>query len=930
MEDLYELMGVPRDAKLTDIRSAYRRKAVQLHPDKGGDAAAFSALQKAYSVLSHADKREHYDKTGRIEMTPEEMLRSAMSGGVRSRQGPPHDAKPSGPPPPASAWSSPPPPKGPAPPRAASPPPPEDDRAKTLAKPESAVWLPPALRAAVEGRELQSIEVPPGLDVPVPHVVVSGSEDALTLVLQSVPAFFEEPRLREGEVLVQMHAAPICLHELGADTDFKVGDTYGMQGIGQVRLVGPMVDQLQVGDWVLPLREVDDDGDLREDALPPGTARALAVLSATRCARLSGFGEDILTAGQMAVLKSIGVACYIVDDHSKSLARGDTVIINAANGVVGQLLVQMLSALGYSVFAVVRKHNSIELTKRYLETLGAIKALLDDDNIKGSIENLDLPLPMLALDGIGGEATVRIASALAKTGNLVCYGSAKHQVLPSGWGKKWKGTNTQFSLDEFLQEDLPSNSESLSKRVLGIARMLQAGQLKLKVEEYPAEPEEFAKAVQDAQQGGRNHAVALCFEIAEVSAGGNAPAVTAPVGKTGTSFLSNIAAAATVAGLKGASGAGGAVAAGQMGKPPRGSWDLDFLEWEEGGEEQAEKRKEDEGNLFQPDPMMDEMRIQPYVDDAIAAPVALELGAKAGHATAVLIWLPGAGEVPEEHGPWLSQLASRHPGLRVLALRPKVGTQWYDTSDNRAVQLGLRFGVVDDLEENPDGKPSLSGGEIMFPSLEQAEIEALQQVESAALGVARRCVLEEKSLSVPRSSVSTQPLPFFLGGFGQGGAVALYTAICLLQAPVQGVAFSHSGVPAASMLGKRMSEQIRRTTKLYAVYDREDKDVPFAYAEALHRMLRMVGCDTSLDWLEDGNGHEFFDDAAARVSERFAECMRPVFRKQMEAEASRKIKERQGFGMGPTMDPAQQLQQQRQQQQQQKPLFKPMWEMQEH
>jgi len=256
-----------------------------------------------------------------------------------------------------------------------------------------------------------------------------------------------------------------------------------------------------------------------------------------------------------------------------------------------------------------------------------------------------------------------------------------------------------------------------------------------------------------------------------------------------------------------------------------------------------------------------------------------------------------------------------------------VGFKWYDTSDSAAVKLGLRFGVVDDLDENPDGDPAMSGGELMFPNLEQAEIEALQQVEGAALGVARRCVLEEKSLAVPRvaSSSSSQPLPFFLGGFGQGGAVALYTAICLLQAPVQGVVFAHSGIPAASMLGKRMTEWVRQTTKLYGVYDRTDQEVPAAYPEALHRMLRLVGCDSSLDWLDEGNGHEFFDDAAATVSQRISECMRPVFRKQMEAEASRKIKERLRAGSLP--DP-QHLNPQPREQQHFK--WKPMWETQEH
>jgi len=91
-----------------------------------------------------------------------------------------------------------------------------------MGKPEVAVWLPPALRAALEGRELRSVEVPACYTLPVPHVIVSGSgAESLSLTLQQAPTQLEDGRLREGEVLVQMLAALLCLHELGTDTAQK-------------------------------------------------------------------------------------------------------------------------------------------------------------------------------------------------------------------------------------------------------------------------------------------------------------------------------------------------------------------------------------------------------------------------------------------------------------------------------------------------------------------------------------------------------------------------------------------------------------------------------------------------------------------------------------------------------------------------------------
>jgi curved DNA-binding protein CbpA len=62
--DLYETLGVPRDATAAQVRNAYRRLASELHPDRGGDADAFRAVQEAYDVLSDPRKRRRYDETG--------------------------------------------------------------------------------------------------------------------------------------------------------------------------------------------------------------------------------------------------------------------------------------------------------------------------------------------------------------------------------------------------------------------------------------------------------------------------------------------------------------------------------------------------------------------------------------------------------------------------------------------------------------------------------------------------------------------------------------------------------------------------------------------------------------------------------------------------------------------------------------------------
>lgn len=64
MPDLYELLGVPRDASPDDIKRAYRRQARQHHPDAGGDEEAFKQITHAYQVLSDPQKRARYDRFG--------------------------------------------------------------------------------------------------------------------------------------------------------------------------------------------------------------------------------------------------------------------------------------------------------------------------------------------------------------------------------------------------------------------------------------------------------------------------------------------------------------------------------------------------------------------------------------------------------------------------------------------------------------------------------------------------------------------------------------------------------------------------------------------------------------------------------------------------------------------------------------------------
>ncbi|WP_300022297.1 molecular chaperone DnaJ [uncultured Maribacter sp.] len=67
-EDYYEVLGISKNATAAEIKKAYRKKALQYHPDKNpGDSSAeekFKKSAEAYEILSDPDKKARYDQFG--------------------------------------------------------------------------------------------------------------------------------------------------------------------------------------------------------------------------------------------------------------------------------------------------------------------------------------------------------------------------------------------------------------------------------------------------------------------------------------------------------------------------------------------------------------------------------------------------------------------------------------------------------------------------------------------------------------------------------------------------------------------------------------------------------------------------------------------------------------------------------------------------
>ncbi len=67
-QDYYTTLGVPKDASGDQIKQAYRKLALQYHPDRNKDPAAaekFKSISEAYAILSDQSKRSQYDQYGK-------------------------------------------------------------------------------------------------------------------------------------------------------------------------------------------------------------------------------------------------------------------------------------------------------------------------------------------------------------------------------------------------------------------------------------------------------------------------------------------------------------------------------------------------------------------------------------------------------------------------------------------------------------------------------------------------------------------------------------------------------------------------------------------------------------------------------------------------------------------------------------------------
>jgi len=103
-KDFYAILGVTKDAREDDVKKAYKKMALKLHPDKNkapGAEEAFKKVSKAVQCLQDAEKKQVYDRYGDEDampqhyrqrhrqdfMTPEDLFAAFFGGGTVFHQG---------------------------------------------------------------------------------------------------------------------------------------------------------------------------------------------------------------------------------------------------------------------------------------------------------------------------------------------------------------------------------------------------------------------------------------------------------------------------------------------------------------------------------------------------------------------------------------------------------------------------------------------------------------------------------------------------------------------------------------------------------------------------------------------------------------------------------------------------------------------------
>ena len=289
-----------------------------------------------------------------------------------------------------------------------------------------------------------------------------GGPEVLTLVDLPVP----DPK--PNEALVQVEAAGVNF----IDVYFREGRypaplpfINGQEGAGIVVAVGPDVTTLRLG------HRVAYTGSL-------GSYAEYAAVPADRLVKI----PDELDFNQAAAAMLQGMTAHYLSHSTYPIKSGDTVLIHAAAGGVGLLLVQMAKHLGARVIGTAGSEEKAQLAR----DAGADEVIIyTEQDFETETRRLTEGKGVhVVYDGVGKDTFAKDLNVLRPRGYLVLFGGASGAVPPFDLLELTKHGSlfvTRPSLQHYV-----ATREELEQRANDVLQMIHRGDLKLRIHKtYP-------------------------------------------------------------------------------------------------------------------------------------------------------------------------------------------------------------------------------------------------------------------------------------------------------------------------------------------------------------------------------------------------------------------------------------------------------------
>jgi NADPH2:quinone reductase len=241
--------------------------------------------------------------------------------------------------------------------------------------------------------------------------------------------------------------------------------TLGSEGAGVVEAVGPRVKGFKVGDRVAY-------------AQPVGAYAEVALRPVARLVKIPSGVEDQTAAAMM--LK--GMTAWYLCRRTYKVKKGDTVVVHAAAGGVGQILCQWAKYLGATVIGTVGSEEKVALAKK-----AGCKHVIVTSNektserVKAITKGKGVPV---VYDGVGKDTFMDSLDCLAPLGLMVSFGNASGAVPPFNIGiLAQKGS---LFLTRPTLVNYTSSPEDLAAAAKELFAVVKKGAVKIKINQtYP-------------------------------------------------------------------------------------------------------------------------------------------------------------------------------------------------------------------------------------------------------------------------------------------------------------------------------------------------------------------------------------------------------------------------------------------------------------